>query len=88
MSHRYHRRSHRPRATLAPPAAGPASPGLTRTAPGVYAGADGTVHFDIPELLAAHGYAYTPENLEVMAGAIRTWSAEHGIPFAETEAAL
>lgn len=30
--------------------------------PGVYITEDGSLHFDIGELLEAHGYADTPEN--------------------------
>lgn len=49
------------------------APKLRRLSPGVYFDpVMGELHLDIPEMLAEHGYADTPENREVLIDAART----------------
>jgi ribosomal protein S27AE len=46
---------------------------MTRLAPGVYDDGRGGLHLDIAELLAASGYADTPENRETLIAAAREY---------------
>lgn len=39
---------------------------IEKLAPGVYVTDDGALHLDIAEMLAAHGWADTPENRETL----------------------
>jgi hypothetical protein len=39
---------------------------MTRLGPGIYDDGHGTLHLDVPELLRAHGYAVTPENINTL----------------------
>lgn len=63
---------------------------MKKIAPGVYAGADGTLHLVIPELLRANGYADTPANRDQVARAARELFAEQlpGVPVTETDRPL
>jgi hypothetical protein len=40
---------------------------MTKLAPGVYDDGIGMLHVDVPEFLAAHGFAPTPANCEQLA---------------------
>ena len=61
---------------------------MTRVAPGLYldeGAARSTLHFDIPEMLRAHGWADTPENRETLAQVAREACASQfpGVPVRE-----
>jgi len=56
---------------------------MKRLAPGVYDDEKGGLHLDLPELLAAHGYADTAENRATMIAAVHNLNL--GIPVDETD---
>jgi hypothetical protein len=56
---------------------------MTRLAPGVYDDGAGGLHLDVGELLAAHGYADTPENRHTLEDEVRTIAGAYGIEYAE-----
>lgn len=62
----------------------PARP-LERIGPGLYRGADNTLHLDVPALLAHWGYADTPANRDTVVTAARDCFARiyPGVPVRE-----
>jgi hypothetical protein len=54
---------------------------MVRLAPGVYDDGKGGMHLDVDELLDAHGYAHTPENIRRLDDEIRTIAGAYGIDY-------
>ena len=63
----------------------PIDPRWTRLDPGVYDDGAGGLHLDVAELLAAHGYADTPQNRRTLETELDAIAGAYGIPVQELE---
>jgi hypothetical protein len=59
---------------------------MKRLGPGIYDDEHGGLHLHVPELLRAHGYAVTAENIETLTAMARQQiEAQYGLPVTVTD---